>query len=238
MTLPFRHSEVTITSGWIYDVPQPNVCKTFPHVNCHQAIDYAGGGFDVLAVASGRAMYVPCPPPQPDDPNCTTGKRVITEHIVNGVKYTTTNAHLESTTIPSDRWTDILRGQKLGVAGATGIATGIHLHFKVRRNNLPVDPYGIYSTDNFYPDPDNPNGPNTCGSHLWTVCPPARPLPLVGDLNNDGIVNSLDWSIMNGQWLTNNPTSDLNDDGIVNSLDFSLMNSNWLKTVDDKMRGQ
>ena len=35
---------------------------------------------------------------------------------------------------------------------------------------------------------------------------------------------------MNSAWLTNNATSDLNKDGIVNSLDFSLMNSNWLKT--------
>ena len=53
---------------------------------------------------------------------------------------------------------------------------------------------------------------------------------LAGDLNGDRIINSIDFSIMNGAWLTNNATSDLNKDGIVNSLDFSLMNSNWLKT--------
>ena len=56
------------------------------------------------------------------------------------------------------------------------------------------------------------------------------PTPLAGDLNGDRIINSIDFSIMNGAWLTNNATSDLNKDGIVNSLDFSLMNSNWLKT--------
>ncbi|OHA89224.1 MAG: hypothetical protein A3C70_00020 [Candidatus Zambryskibacteria bacterium RIFCSPHIGHO2_02_FULL_43_14] len=54
---------------------------------------------------------------------------------------------------------------------------------------------------------------------------------LKGDLNNDKIVNSLDWSIMNSRWFTNDTTVDLNSDGIVNSLDFSILNSNWLKTV-------
>src|SRR3989344_283273 len=54
---------------------------------------------------------------------------------------------------------------------------------------------------------------------------------LKGDLNNDKIVNSLDWSIMNGRWFTNDTAADLNIDGIVNSLDFSIMNGNWLKSV-------
>jgi len=54
--------------------------------------------------------------------------------------------------------------------------------------------------------------------------------PLIGDLNHDGIVNSLDWSLMNSKWFTNDATADLNHDGLVNSLDFSLLNANWLKT--------
>ena len=55
--------------------------------------------------------------------------------------------------------------------------------------------------------------------------------PLKGDINNDKIVNSLDWSIMNGRWFTSDIAADLNSDGIVNSLDFSIMNGNWLKSV-------
>ncbi len=54
---------------------------------------------------------------------------------------------------------------------------------------------------------------------------------LVGDLNGDKIVNSLDWSIMNGKWFTNNAAADLNHDGLVNSIDFSLLNANWFKTI-------
>jgi hypothetical protein len=53
------------------------------------------------------------------------------------------------------------------------------------------------------------------------------PQPLVGDLNQDGTVNALDWGIMNSQWFTSNPQSDINGDGLVNSIDFGLMNKNW-----------
>jgi hypothetical protein len=59
-----------------------------------------------------------------------------------------------------------------------------------------------------------------------TVNPPT----LSGDLNNDCIVNSLDWSVMNSKWFGTDTNSDLNHDGIVNTLDWSIMNSNWFKT--------
>ena len=61
--------------------------------------------------------------------------------------------------------------------------------------------------------------------------PPPSPSPLLGDLNQDKIVNSLDWSIMNSHWFSSDPVSDLNHDGIVNAIDFSLLNANWFKTV-------
>ena len=47
------------------------------------------------------------------------------------------------------------------------------------------------------------------------------------DLNGDGTVNSLDWSIMNAAWLSANASADLNSDGVVNSFDWSIMNSKW-----------
>jgi surface antigen len=52
-------------------------------------------------------------------------------------------------------------------------------------------------------------------------------VPIRGDLNGDGTVNSIDWSIMNTAWGTADPTADINGDGIVNSIDWSIMNENW-----------
>jgi parallel beta-helix repeat protein len=63
-----------------------------------------------------------------------------------------------------------------------------------------------------------------------SIPPPSGDSTLKGDLNNDRIVNSLDWSLMNSKWFTSDATADLNSDGIVNSLDFSIMNGNWLKS--------
>ncbi len=70
----------------------------------------------------------------------------------------------------------------------------------------------------------------TAGGTNPTPAPSPSPSPLMGDLNLDHIVNSLDWSLMNKNWFTNNTTADLNKDGIVNTIDFSLMNANWFKT--------
>jgi hypothetical protein len=53
------------------------------------------------------------------------------------------------------------------------------------------------------------------------------PPTLQGDLNLDGTVNTLDWSIMNAAWFTPLQPSDINSDGIVNSIDFGLLNRNW-----------
>jgi hypothetical protein len=54
--------------------------------------------------------------------------------------------------------------------------------------------------------------------------------PLVGtagDFNKDGVVNSLDLSLMSGAWNTSNTTYDLSKDGTVNTLDYSIMVRNW-----------
>lgn len=54
-----------------------------------------------------------------------------------------------------------------------------------------------------------------------------------GDLNSDNFVNSLDWSLMNPYWFTNNATADINKDSLVNTIDFSLLNKNWAQSGDN-----
>jgi hypothetical protein len=55
---------------------------------------------------------------------------------------------------------------------------------------------------------------------------------LAGDLDGNNVVNSLDYSVMNTKWYTNDSLSDLNKDGLVNTLDFSLLNKNWMRSGD------
>jgi hypothetical protein len=47
------------------------------------------------------------------------------------------------------------------------------------------------------------------------------------DLNHDGKVNLIDFSIMLSQWGTAGTTADLNGDGTVNLADFSILLFNW-----------
>jgi hypothetical protein len=50
-----------------------------------------------------------------------------------------------------------------------------------------------------------------------------------GDFNGDGIVNSIDFSLMNRKWAVADPLADINRDGVVNSLDFVILSNNWNK---------
>ena len=48
-----------------------------------------------------------------------------------------------------------------------------------------------------------------------------------GDLNNDGVVNGADLSILLSAWGTADPVADINGDGEVNGADLSILLSNW-----------
>ncbi|HZW68323.1 MAG TPA: peptidoglycan DD-metalloendopeptidase family protein [Pseudogracilibacillus sp.] len=63
------------------------------------------------------------------------GNMVIINHG-NGLK--TLYAHMSSLNVKVGQ--KVERGQKLGVMGATGNSTGIHLHFEVHKNGSPKNP--------------------------------------------------------------------------------------------------
>ena len=96
-------------------------------------------------------------------------------------------------------------------------STGVGSQLLFYHNNI----YGLGTDFNWW---------QWTGSTWISVGPNDPSGALKGDLNYDHIVNSIDWSIMNSQWFTNNSQSDLNHDGIVNSIDFSILNANWFKT--------
>jgi hypothetical protein len=71
------------------------------------------------------------------------------------------------------------------------------------------------------------------GSTSATTVPVIKGISIGADLNGDGIVNSVDFSIMLAFWKTKGPFKnaavDMNHDGLVNSIDFSILLFQWGK---------
>jgi len=94
----------------------------------HQGTDYAAPqGTEVRAAANGVVTHA--------DRRGGYGKLVEVHHP-NG--YATRYAHLSEITVQPGA--TVSRGQVVGRVGMTGLATGPHLHFEVRRDGRPVDP--------------------------------------------------------------------------------------------------
>ena len=97
----------------------------------HAGLDLIGSGgpagTPVLAVADGVVLDVA--------PRVAYGTTVVVDH---GGRIATVSAHLGSTSVSVG---DVVtRGQPLGTMGATGFATGAHLHFEIRLDGVAVDP--------------------------------------------------------------------------------------------------
>lgn len=94
----------------------------------HQGVDLdASRGDKILAAADGIVSFA--------GTMSGYGKTVQVEH---GSGYSTLYAHLDEITIRNG--VRVNKGDLLGYAGETGRATGIHLHFEIRRNGERFDP--------------------------------------------------------------------------------------------------
>jgi murein DD-endopeptidase MepM/ murein hydrolase activator NlpD len=122
-------------TGWVET--QAYGCTSFelepvaawcPGGHFHSGIDMAApAGTPVQAAAAGEARVELDP--------TGYGIYVVVQH---GGGFATLYAHLESASL---RTGDAVgAGDEVGRVGSTGLSTGPHLHFEVRRDGRPVDP--------------------------------------------------------------------------------------------------
>jgi len=100
----------------------------------HNGTDFnPGAGAPIYAIADGIATI--------SIEDNTYGQHVILAHNINGQRVDTLYAHMISTSSPIVAGQQVRVGDFLGLVGDTGISTGPHLHFEVRLDGVPVDPF-------------------------------------------------------------------------------------------------
>lgn len=96
-------------------------CSTF-----HSGIDFTPGyGFPVEAVADGVVVESPVA-------DGSWGVHVTIEHVVDGVVFRTSYAHMQTGSMTLQLGDTVSRGQVIGLVGSTGQSNGPHLHFTVQ----------------------------------------------------------------------------------------------------------
>lgn len=119
----YRPADGPVTSGFGY--------RTHPllrYRRMHSGIDIgAPSGSPVYAAADGEVYFASW--------RGGYGQCII---LLHGSGMQTLYGHLSSIHVSSGQ--RVRRGQRIGAVGSTGLSTGPHLHFELRRNGVPVNP--------------------------------------------------------------------------------------------------
>ena len=99
----------------------------------HQGIDLAAKtNTPIYAAERGKVIYT-------GRDFSGYGKLVIIEH--QGDRWASFYAHLNAFSVREGQY--VRKGQRIGLMGRTGRATGTHLHFEIRYKRKPIDPLRV-----------------------------------------------------------------------------------------------
>jgi murein DD-endopeptidase MepM/ murein hydrolase activator NlpD len=106
------------------------VVRSFRSRGQHLGIDFAApSGTPVVTVADGTVVHA--------GTNGGYGNLVVVDH---GGGVTTSYAHLSAYGAGVQEGAKVERGQEIGLVGSTGMSTGPHLHFEIRKDGKYLDP--------------------------------------------------------------------------------------------------
>ena len=121
-----------IPRGWPVDRAAASVSSWYgirQGGRLHNGVDFAAPkGTPVFATAPGEVVFA-------DRDGGGYGRLIRLDH---GDGLETWYAHLKRISVRRGKM--VLRGQQIGTVGASGRATGPHVHYEIRRGGRPVDP--------------------------------------------------------------------------------------------------
>lgn len=121
---------VPISSGFGERAAPCRGCSTV-----HNAIDLTpGAGAPIYAIADGVVI-------RREPRGGSWGNNLTIEHKIDGHTVTSSYAHMQWDSSPIELGQTIKVGDFLGLVGATGQATGAHLHLEIKVDGEYVDPY-------------------------------------------------------------------------------------------------
>ncbi|APD11287.1 hypothetical protein UC34_25320 [Pandoraea vervacti] len=137
----------------------------------HNGVDFAApAGTPVVAAAEGKVKHI-------GNERRGFGRYVVIAHRYDSE---TVYAHLSSLARDLRVGNAVITGQNIGAVGQSGMATGPHLHFELRRKGTPVDPTPLLGKGSVNPRSDAVTfSGNGCQSVLnavpsWHVGGPAH----------------------------------------------------------------
>ncbi len=126
----------TKSSAYVYPVMGPRVSSDFGvrrhpikrSIKHHDGIDLAAPlGAPIRVIASGTVLY--------SDPHGGYGRYIV---VLHNDGYSSHYGHCKEIKVRPGQ--TLRAGEIIGTVGSTGISTGPHLHFEIRKNGRPEDP--------------------------------------------------------------------------------------------------
>ncbi len=141
------YDDIEIVNGYPAEITLSNYSGSKLSYDGHPGYDYAVPcGSAVYAADQGEVLSIQGTKENPDDQG-----RLIIDH---GAGYQTWYSHLSKYEKSSGE--AVAQGALIGFSGNTGLGSDCHLHFEVRKDQIPLDPYGWIGsgTDPYQPQAD------------------------------------------------------------------------------------
>jgi hypothetical protein len=128
---PFPQA-VPISSGFGERVAPCRGCSSH-----HMGLDFnPGNGAAIFAIADGVVTLH-------QEDQWGFGNHVMIRHVIDGHDVISTYAHMQYGSSPLNPGDVVKVGDFVGLVGATGTATGAHLHFEITLDGMKVDPFAF-----------------------------------------------------------------------------------------------